>query len=350
MTLKLQKLPGKPAELGMYRLTGDLAELNGPGRRVVRDLEVLNVHGPPDALDGLVPFTDLRRLGLSGIDGMRLEPLTRLTLTTLAISNSRGLDLEPLAGLDGLSQLLLTGLEDCQVPARLALPTSLRYLVLVSDSPGATPRVISALVKAIDWVSLAGLEMLDLYAGGAHAVAPVRADLGLLRHLPNLKRLEMAAGVIHAGAGPSPLEPPFDGLSRRLEWLRIEGEDPDRLQAQLQQYLPSTYPVVYPRPPYPDGDAPIEEREWEILEPDAQVPDAPWQTYGSLADALIGDAFAVEHDGLEIAEAKLKAEDPERFRRLEFDPEANGTGIYARSREDLEWVKRTLGLTSRFAS
>ena len=340
----LQKLPGRPAELGMYRLTGNLTELKGPGRRVVRDLEVLNVDGPPDALDGLASFVDLRRLGLSGIDGMRLEPLARLKLTTLGINDSRGLGLEPLAALDRLEQLLLSGLEDCEVPARLALPASLRYLALVSDSAGATPRVISALVDAIDWSSLVGLEMLDIRAGGAHAVAPVRVNLRFLRHLPNLKRLEVPAGVIHTGADPSPLEPPFDGLSRKLEWLRIEGDDPERLQAQLQQYLPSTFPVVYPRPPYPDGDAPIDVGAWEILQPDPQVSDAPWQTYGSLADALTGNDLAVEHDALEVAEAKLKAADPERFARLEFDPEADGTAIYARSREDLEWVMGTLGL------
>jgi hypothetical protein len=37
--------------------------------------------------------------------------------------------------------------------------------------------------------------------------------------------------------------------------------------------------------------------------------------------------------------------DPALLRRLDFDPEANGTGIAARTREDLEAALRILGLT-----
>jgi hypothetical protein len=344
MAAKLQKLPGRPAELGMYRLSGDLAGLDGPGRRVVRDLEAIRVHGPPDALTVLEQFVDLRRLGLGGIAGLRLEPLGGLGLQRLAISGGRELDLEPLSACAGLEHLLLSGLEQCRVPERLVLPRTLRSLVLINDTVGGTPTVVEALLRSIEWSALEDLQGLDVRSGGAHAVAPVRADLAFLRALPNLERLEMSSGVLHAGPGPSPLEPPFDGLSRKLSWLRIEGDDPEVLQAQLQSYLPSTYPVVYPRPRY-DDDGPIaDEGEWQLIEPDPDDPESVWQTYGSLADAFIDDDFAVEYDACEAAQKRLRSADAARAARIEFDQEAAGTGIYAHAREDLEWALATLGL------
>jgi hypothetical protein len=48
---------------------------------------------------------------------------------------------------------------------------------------------------------------------------------------------------------------------------------------------------------------------------------------------------------LKVARRRLRESDPALLRRLDFDPEANGTGILARSREDLEAALRILGLT-----
>jgi hypothetical protein len=340
MTVKWQKVPGRPAELGMYRLSGNLAELEGPGKRVVRDLEVTRVEGPPTALAVFAAFPDLQRLGVGGIDGMRLDPLAAIGLQSLAISGARNLDLAPLSAFAGLRQLLLSGLEHCRVPDRLALPATLRSLVLLTQTPEGEPDVVAALVRSIDWSALPDLKELDIRADGAL----LRVDLGILRELPNLERLDLPTGVVHDAAGPSPLEPPFEGLSRKLQWLRIESDDPDRLTSLLNAYLPSPCAAVLPRPDYGDAGAHTDEGEWEIIGPDSQDRASGWQVYGSLADAFEDVSFDDEHEACKLAKARLQTVDPERASRIEFDSEADGTGIYAHSREDLEWALATLGL------
>jgi hypothetical protein len=324
---KLQKLPGRPAELGMYRLTGDLADVPTPGRRTVRVLEVRADGGPADGLSALTQFTSLERLTLNGVDGMRLEPLAELALTQLIVADSRGLDLAPLAGLAGLESLWLTSLADCRVPDRLRLPASLRALVLLQDDPA----VLEALVRAIDWEALGALRELDLAATGT----PARVDLGFLTGLGELERLELASGVIHRGPGPSPLDPPFPGLSRKLTWLRFESDDPERVQQELYREIAPTGVVAFPRASS-DGEG----EDWAILAPEAA--DDPWQVYGSLADAY---GEQLEHDALRTARARLREADPALLRRLDFDQEADGTGIYARSREDVERALEILGLS-----
>ena len=340
MAVKFQKVPGRPAELGMYRLSGNLSELDGPGKRVVRDLEATRVEGPSTALEVFVAFPDLQRLGLGGIDGMRLDPLATLGLQSLAVSGGRNLDLAPLSAFAGLRRLLLSGLEHCRVPDHLVLPASLRSLVLFTQTPEGEPDVVAALLRSIDWSALPDLQELDIRAVGAL----LRVDLGFLRELPNLERLDLPSGVVHDAVGPSPLEPPFEGLSCKLQWLRIEGDEPDRLTALLNAYLPAPCAAVIPRPDYGDAGARTGEGEWAIIEPDPEDPESGWQVYGSLADAFEDVPFDEEHEACKLAKARLQTADPERASRIEFDPEADGTGIYARSREDLEWALARLGL------
>ena len=318
MAVKLQKLPGRPDELGMYRLTGDLGELDGPGRRVVRDVEAVRIQGPPDALAVFAAFPDLRRLSLGGVDGMRLDPLAGLGLDSLTISGGRELDLAPLSEFAGLRELWLLGLERCRVPDRLALPSTLRSLFLASQSARPEPDIVAALLRNLQWQALRDLAELDIRA----RVGRLRVDLGFLRELGRLERLDLL-GVTHDASNPSPLEPPFDGLSRKLSWLRLEGDDPEPLTAALNNYLPSRCAAVLPL--LDDGeDSAVADGEWAVIEPEPGDDDPAWLTYGSLADAY---DFEIEHDAARQAKARLRAADPQRAKRIEFDGEADGTGI-----------------------
>lgn len=98
---------------------------------------------------------------------------------------------------------------------------------------------------------------------------------------------------------------------------------------------------------WPDGydDAAAEadpDSTWDILPPDAD--EDIWQAYGSLYLAAEGRDGETEHDALRAAMRKLRNADSALLRRLDFDPEANGTSIHARTREDLEEALRILGL------
>lgn len=46
-----------------------------------------------------------------------------------------------------------------------------------------------------------------------------------------------------------------------------------------------------------------------------------------------------------MAKARLVAADPERAGLIDFDAEADGTGIYADSSADLRWALDVLGLS-----
>jgi hypothetical protein len=172
-------------------------------------------------------------------------------------------------------------------------------------------------------------------------VPPAHVDLGFLTHLSTLERLDMVSGVLHAGTAPSPLEPPFAGLPRGLTYVRVEADDPTATKAALQRYL--AHPedpvgedvIVVQRHPYDD----VGERDadWAIV-----PSDAGWQTYGSLADTLGPDAFDVEYDALQVAQRRVRDVDVALFERVEWDHEADGTGIYAPSRADLERVLTAL--------
>src|SRR4051794_41965941 len=113
MASNLQRRPRTPAALGLYRFGGDLSALaGGPGRRVVRDLEL---RGPEGSLDVLRAFPDLRHLSIRDAGPLALDPLADLSLTQLSLSNCRGFDIAPLARLDRLETLWLVGLEAARV-------------------------------------------------------------------------------------------------------------------------------------------------------------------------------------------------------------------------------------------
>lgn len=348
MTGTLRKMPGTPAELGAYAVSGTLEGLT-PGRRRVRRLEVRRV--TEESVDGLRPlllFTDLKDLELEQIRGVDLNPLTRLSLELerLGITGADAVDLGPLGQLPEVRELVLKRLTDsCRVPEQLELPRPLRFLSIVNDGPRLSGEPVRRLIEAIDWQKLAGLDQLHLRVGGLEQIEPIEVDLGFLRLLPNLTRLDMDEGIRHKGPGPSPLEPPFEGLSHRLTWLRIDACHPEPLKRALYAYLPNGAHVsVYQRyGPEPQAAS------WTIREPDE--PGDPWLTYGSFADLYDAEHdVPTEHDGLKVARRLLREADPKLLRRLEFDPESSGTGVAARTREDLTAMLGILGITPPGAS
>lgn len=188
------------------------------------------------------------------------------------------------------------------------------------------------MLSAIDWERLCELRTLMILG---NSDAPVECDLSFLRHLPKLDRLDLFRGVWHAGAHPSPLEPPFDGLSRGLTWIRIDAWDPETVRPALADYLdrPSDddwHPTVYQRHEPEKREPPWTPRRY----------DDGWTTYGSLHDAW-QDEFETEYDASDHAEQRVREADPKLADRTLFDPENAGTGISAASQADL---KRTLSI------
>jgi hypothetical protein len=170
-------------------------------------------------------------------------------------------------------------------------------------------------------------------------------DLGLLAELPQLELLEVR-GLRHRGPGPSPLAPPFPGLSLDLAGGLSEVDDEEAVRAAWEEHRRAagrtgesmSFRALWDPPA---DEAP--EAAWEISAP-ADDGD-PWSVYGSLWLASDGRDGETEYDALKVARRRIREANPALLRRLDFDPEANGTGIMARSREDLEAALRILGLT-----
>ncbi len=327
-----------------YVVSGTLEGVDGPGRRTVRELDVRGLG--PDAVGGLsaLPaFGDLEDLTLERVHGVDLAPLAQTGVRGLRLLDIAELDLAVLAELK-LEGLLIAEFRDCAMPATLRLSASLRGLSIFNDGPSLSGDDVRILVERIDWSLLGGLRMLDLSVGGNHELAPAVVDLGFLRHLPELVTLRMEDGVVHAGPGPSPLEPPFAGLSRKLRWVRVSAVDPEPLKAALEAFI---------APPRDDGDGPqgvtVYQREaaapaepaWTIREFEG---DDGFGVYGSLQQALGQGSEETEYKVVKRVRALIASADPALLKRLDFDPEAGGTGIYAERRQDLEGVLRILGL------
>lgn len=340
----LRKVSGAPPEWGLYAVSGTLEGVV-PGRRVVKRLGVRRLtEASVGGLGPLTAFGQLEELTLEHIREVDLTPLTELEaeLGSLDLRNLVGVDLAPLQRLGPIRDLALWDLADsCDVPVRLPLPASLRHLAIVNDDRRVTGEPVRRLIEAIRWQDLKELKRLSLRVGGNESIDPVEVDLGFLRWLPKLTRLDLEQGVSHKGSGPSPLEPPFAGLSRNLTWLRIDAWEPDPLKRALYAYLPEGAHVsVYQRyGPQPRAAS------WVILDPEEDGD--PWHTYGSFADLYDAEHdVPTEHDGLKIARRRLGETDPKLLGRLDFDPESSGTGVAAHSREDLEAMLDILGIAS----
>ena len=227
--------------------------------------------------------------------------------------------------------------------APLRLASTLRMLGVGNDDPDLTGAPVKQLIEALDWDALQGLRSLSIRIGGLYEMRPVEVDMGFLRSLPNLVYLDAYNGFRHVGPRPSPIEPPFDGLSKHLKFLRVDAWEPEPLRAALQAYLgidPSDVeagPSVVQRYEFEEPAPP-----WSIIE----VPDGGgWCAYGSLLRDEPGEHDDdTEYDAARRAMRRIRDADRALLKRLEFDPESAGTGIGAVVRDDLETALGILGL------
>lgn len=327
---------------GRYAVSGPLAEAGGPGRRAVTWLELRRLTSADD-LSVLASLPELETLQLTDIDGVDLSPLAGLGVKQLNLEGVRGVDLGPVARLPVLEGLNVINFEDVVTPS-LSLSSHLDWLLVVNDDPDLTGAPVRQVVEAIAWEHLSRLHGLEIRVGGLHEMRSIDLDLAFLRELPTLKRLDVDTGIRHAGTAPSPLEPPFQGLSRRLRFVRIDADDPEAVKALLRAYLGIAEGEVVPRGGVSvkrrrDVQAP--RRPWSIVEPDG---DGTWVAYGSLAREDGRGDDDTEYDACKRARRRLREADPALLRRLDFDPENAGTGIMATSREDLVRALEILGV------
>lgn len=314
-----------------YELSGTLAGITGPGRRKVTWLEITHL-GPEEDLSVLHNFPDLDVLMLGGLTGTNLAPLAGLSPRYLSLGGSDEVDLGVLNQMQGLQQLAIGHMRTLTTPP-LRLPW-LRQLELSVWDRHYDGAFIPKVVDAIDWAACDSLWSLVLEVGGLDEIRPVEVDLGFLRQLPALKRLWVRKGVWHRGAGPSPLQPPFDGLPTSLQDIQIDAWEPQAVRPALIKHLggpdtisvPQRYAYEEPEPP------------WTITEYDGQ-----FLVYGRLYENEDLDD-PNEYDACRRAKTRLRKADPALLRRLDIDPESAGTGITAHSREDLEQALRILGL------
>jgi hypothetical protein len=328
---------------GRYAVTGPLSGGAGPGRRTVTWLELRRLTGADD-LSLLAALPDLQTLELEHIDGADLAPLAGLGLKHLDLRSIRGVDLRVLAKLPLLEGLTVIDFEDVQL-SKISLSPRLQWLAIINDDTGLTGAPVRTMVEAIAWEHLDALGGLEIRVGGLTEIRPIDLDLGFLRALPALERLDIDTGIRHVGARPSPVDPPFDGLSKRLSFVCIAADDPEDVEARLRDYL-----GIVPGTEVPGKGISVRRRShdkeprrpWSIVPPDGGG-DGTWVTYGSLIRDG-GDPDDTEYDACDRAQRRLRDTDPDLLRRLDLDPENAGTGIMAASREDLERALELLGV------
>lgn len=218
---------------GSYVIAGRLSEVDGPGRRIVRRLLVRRP--PPGSdLSVLARFTDLEHLELQHADALDLSVLGTLpTLTSISIQGARGANLRPLEDMSALTSLILYDVES--TPAHdLSLSSSLRSLTVGVDNPAVPSSALKRIVDDLDWAVIGDLRSLMLVVGGVHDLPAVELDLSFLRRLQHLERLDLPMGIVDVSPTPSPICPPFPGLSPALRHARFEV---DNDAAAVQQAL-----------------------------------------------------------------------------------------------------------------
>jgi hypothetical protein len=330
-----ERLPGD-----RYKTAGSIEGLV-EGRRTIRELTIRNAEGSLSAL-GALP--NLETLIINGGRDLDLSELALLSETCdfVALASLTGTDLGALRLPSTVRSFGISSSDDtCVINQPLLLPSGLTYLGLSARGQSSV-HTLAQVIQGVRWENVGELERLLMRAETTAAGYPLEVDLGLLRDLPRLERADIF-GVRHRrSAGPSPLEPPFDGLPKTLSWLRIDTELPsESLQAQLAEYLPGGGALDV-GPLYPARPA---NQPWWIYEPDADG-SGLWVASGSLADHFADQDFAEESRALRHARAVIKEKDVALLKRLDFDQEADGTMIMASSREDLVAALALLGISA----
>src|SRR3954447_9252294 len=133
---------------------------------------------------------------------------------------------------------------------------------------------------------------------------------------------------------------PFDGLTRRLRKVVFEARETETAGAMMQEHLAELGDEVQVSVRTPVTE--VAPAPWTISKP--EYAGAPWSTYGSFAEQTGAARETTEYDALRAARRTLREQDPGLLRRLDFDPEAAGTAILARHRDDLVAALRILGI------
>lgn len=207
---------------GAYSISSTLAGIDGPGRRIVRRLALRRLASDDVDLAALSTFVDLEHLEIHGPAAVDLSVLGMLPrLTSVSLQGCRSVDLQALARVPALESLILYDV--ASHPANgVAFSPTLRSLTIGVDDPSVPSTMLKDVVAALDWSAVPYLRSLMLVVGGVHDLPPVALDLTFLRHLTRLERLDFAMGIVDASPDPSPLRPPFDGLSKHLRHVRFE--------------------------------------------------------------------------------------------------------------------------------
>jgi hypothetical protein len=337
VAVRLRRLPGQYYGHHPYAISGSLDGVV-PGRRSIAKLIVGRLGA--DATEGLRPleaFTDLRELELEWPVEVDLRPLTNLPLERLRIENAKRLDLAPIAQIDTLKSLEIASPKHCALPAEWPLNDSLTRLMFAVDRDARG--LLEQAVAAIPWSRLHALQWLALLGDNGTPV-----DLAFLAQLPQLQALDLR-GIQHRGPRRSPLEPPFSGLPPELIGGLIEVPKPATIREQLMKHRGLTDAQQDSMPRFRDlltydDDA---DGDWSVYPPEGDDDDG-WSTYGSLCLAAEGQDGDTEYEALAAAKRRLRAADPDLLRSLDFDQEADGTGISAPTREQVERALRILGL------
>lgn len=346
-----------------FEIVGDGSEVRGPAGHVVERLTWREARG---GAPSLAAFADLRELRVEGADGADLGALRSESIRSLAVIEATHSPLTFIAHLPALSDLELLWIgAGCAMPD--GLPSGLERLSVMVES-SAPDDVVGRLLDAVDWPTLQALRHFELVVQAGPSVV---ADLGFVAALPALESINLE-GVEHGGPGPSPLAPPFDGLPQGLRSLQAHATEApgapwsDEYDAAVVQWDRAAAARLGLRIDESDPDGPVESGalrvfwqptrppgslddpggSWSLLAPDERDP--VWSTYGSLDVAqppLIADAPFDEAAAAERAEAAVRSVDAALADRIEWDPEASGTGLAAERRADLERAFEILGIT-----
>jgi len=310
---------------GSYRTTGNIEEL-AEGRREIRSLRIRSAVG---SIKSLAMLRHLESLVIDGGRELDLSELAALSTTCHSVALSALQDTD-LGGLMLPETVRSFGLSSphktCPTSRTPGLPRGLDDLGLTARA-GSSGISLRRFIDAIQWDDLDRLERLDLHAEARAAGYPVEIDFGLFRSLPRLERSDVFGFRHRRSAGPSPLEPPFDGLPEKLSWLRIDAELPvEELKPAIETYLGrhvSVEQLYLPR----ESD----QLWWINQSDDGQR----YLAIGSLADHFTEKHFAEEAQALRHARTRIKIADPALLKRLDFDQDSDSTMIVAQTRRDM---------------
>ncbi len=305
--------------LALARLTG--LERLGISRFLYRDradpigeltkLRWLSLHGWRN-LRVLGRLTQLERLELIDVEMANLRAFRRLSRLRQLRLMGRMKSLDGIEALQTLEDIWLRGRVVRDLKALAALP-GLRLLELVYPDAVEDFAPLGRLV---------GLRRLSILVGDNTGAG----ELPSIEFLAGLERLEHLE-LLNANILDHRLDPLFELPSLRFVWLTGRaGPNVDELRRRRPDIEVKVHLVgepegrVYVGPVHYDPPAPGIEQ---------------WSVFQSLAELLETET---NHAAESLIRSELRRREPQLVQRLEFDSEAGGVGIYARTENDIRRV------------